>query len=157
MKTAKITYFGSGTLSLQNRRFQPGRTVNARLDDILPPERERYRSWFLIVGNDDRLINVGAFVPRARAQEAVETNGFIDSQPGFEVVPPPGFGLQDDAFEPRIVSASAMVEEAGEPVAVAVEEPAPVEEPKKAAKGRKSKKAKADKADPKDEILNDVF
>ncbi len=111
MKTAQITYYGEGPLNLQMRRFKPGKSVRARLDDILPDERRRYWDRFLVVGPDGLIINIGSMVPEKVAREAIGENPQVLGVKGFSLTLPPGFGLDNRGAEPRIVSAAVLAAE----------------------------------------------
>lgn len=111
MKTAQITYYGEGPLNLQMRRFKPGKSVRARLDDILPDERRRYWDRFLVVGPDGLIINIGSMVPQEVALEVIGTNPQVWNVPGFGLSLPPGFGLDNRGAEPRVVEASVLAAE----------------------------------------------
>jgi len=121
VKTATITYYGEGPLSLQMRRFKPGTSVKTRLDDILPDERRRYADRFLVVGPDGLIINIGALVPDKVAKEIIGVNPQILRIPGFDVRIPPGYALDDTGAAPTIVDAAVMA--AKQETAVAVENP----------------------------------
>jgi hypothetical protein len=108
VKTANITYYGEGPLNLQMRRFKPGKSVKARLDDILPDERRRYADRFLVVGPDGLIINIGAMVPDDVAKLVIGVNPQVLRVTGFDVRIPPGFALDDSGAEPRIVEAAVM-------------------------------------------------
>lgn len=108
MKTAQITYYGSGPLNLQMRRFKPGSSVKARLDDILPDERRRYGDRFLVVGPDGLIINIGDMVPDAVAKIVIGENPRILRIPGFSVRVPMGYALDVSGAEPMVVDASVM-------------------------------------------------
>jgi hypothetical protein len=97
MDNARITYFGSGTLSLQMIRFPSGKELVCRLDNILGPERLKHRDGLLVVGMDGRLINVGVYVPTEAFEKAWAENKVIDDgHTGFMVVPPDGFCIVDE-------------------------------------------------------------
>jgi len=108
VKTAQITYYGAGPLNLQMRRFKPGSSVKARLDDILPDERRRYGDRFLVVGPDGLIINIGDMVPDAVAKIVIGENPRILRIPGFSVRVPMGYALDDSGAEPMVVDASVM-------------------------------------------------
>lgn len=120
MRTANITYYGAGPLNLQMRRFKSGKSVKARLDDILPDERRRYADRFLVVGADGVIINIGSMVPTEVAKLVIGVNPRVYKVPGFDVCIPPGYALDDSGAEPRVVEASVM---AAKMTAVAVEDP----------------------------------
>lgn len=122
MKTAYITYYGEGPLNLQMRRFKPGKSVKARLDDILPDERRRYQDRFLVTGPDGLIINIGSMVPDDVAKLVIGENPQVLRVTGFDVRIPPGFALDDTGAEPKIVEASVMAAKRTA-VAVAVGDP----------------------------------
>ena len=111
MKTAQITYYGSGPLSLQMRRFRPGVSVRSRLDDILPDERRRYWDRFLIIGPDGLIINIGSMVPKDVVKSAIGTNPRVLTISGFGISLPSGYGLDNRGAEPKIVDAATLAAE----------------------------------------------
>lgn len=127
MQTAKVTWFGAeGRLNLQMRRFPAGKEVKCRLDDILLPERKRYRDQLLVRRCDGALINVGALVPEREVLAALRENSVVDDgHTGFFVHLPRGHGLVDNKMtnELNVVPAGeipALTESVPEPAAVAV-------------------------------------
>ena len=97
MDNARVTYFGSGTLSLQMMRFPSGKEMVCRLDNILGPERLKHRDGLLVVGMDGRLINVGRYVPTEAFEKAWAENKIIDDgHTGFMIAPPEGYHVHDD-------------------------------------------------------------
>lgn len=109
MKTVNITYYGSGSLSLQHRRFLSRKTVSTRLDDILPSERKRFASKMLITDNDGRLINIGAEVPEEAALEAIKCNGMVLKEDGFDIHLPAGWARVDAPHGVRVIPAGDIV------------------------------------------------
>jgi hypothetical protein len=120
VRTAQITYYGEGPLNLQMRRFKSGKSVKARLDDILPDERRRYADRFLVVGADGVIINIGSMVPTEVAKLVIGVNPRVYKVPGFDVCIPPGYALDDSGADPMVVDAAVM---AAKQTATAVKEP----------------------------------